>query len=216
MTLGNHSTSLAQCAKKRSVSPLGYPLLLPLLDQLPFPSEASTAPHEQTPCLRTLPPPNHLFANAVPQGSPGQEEVPEKEPEGAWAPKGLPEKAQPQPSQQVLPPGGRRDGHAAPGELHGRECPGKALEERRAPGGLGGWARAPRQEPRGLLPGSQRHRGYRKTHHQSRRSPLFFCSFIQCLCTQRAPLLCQAPCWAQGQQPRAKPGPAPALMQLTV
>lgn len=82
------------------------------------------APHEQIPCLTTLPPPTHPFAHTLPQGSPGQKEVLEKDPVGPWAPRGLPEETQPQPSQQVLPPGGSRDGHTAPGELHGRECPG--------------------------------------------------------------------------------------------
>lgn len=48
-------------------SPLLTDFLRPLLGQPPFPSRAAIAPHEQTPCLITLPPPNHLFANAHPR-----------------------------------------------------------------------------------------------------------------------------------------------------
>lgn len=150
VTLGNHVPSLHSCAPNGRNSPLDF--LLPLLSQLSSPSRPSTAPHEQAPWLITLLPPNHLFANAPPQGPAHQKEVLEAETDREWQAEGLSAESPVQHRQQVLSLGGHHlDVRPAPSELPGCECVGrqwvssKDLAQWRegGPRGLGRWASAP-------------------------------------------------------------------------
>ena len=221
VTLGNHVPFLHYCAQNESNSPLGF--LLPLLSQLSFPSRPSTAPHEQAPWLITLLPPNHLFANAPPQGLAHQKEVLEAEPDREWQAEGLSAESPIQHRQQVLSLGGHHlDVRRAPSELPRCECVGrqwarsKDLAQWREGGarGLGRWASAPSPQAavtQGSAPWISEAQGGQE-NSQSELSFSFIHSFIHPVLTWMERLLCVRHCAGPREAAVNEPQGAPSLV----